>query len=97
MFAELGAGITPAGLPRSPATLQRIRATLRAAYNAAIREGMITDNPDRRVEIPAGRRPQAVVWPAHRHRAARPFAPSTLTPGRPQFLLVDHAGSSAPQ
>ncbi|AEV81238.1 Integrase [Actinoplanes sp. SE50] len=62
MFAELAAGTTTTGLPRSPATLQRIRATLRAAYNAAIREGMITDNPARRVEIPAGRRPQAVVW-----------------------------------
>jgi hypothetical protein len=30
--------------------------------NAAIREGMITDNPARRVEMPAGRWPQAVVW-----------------------------------
>lgn len=39
MFAELAAGTTPAGLSRSSATLQRIRATLRAAYNAAIREG----------------------------------------------------------
>ncbi|MCU7724008.1 hypothetical protein ODJ79_09800 [Actinoplanes sp. KI2] len=62
MFAELAAGTTPAGSPRSSATLQRIRAALRAAYNAAIREGMITDNPARRVEMPAGRRPQAVVW-----------------------------------
>jgi Phage integrase, N-terminal SAM-like domain len=35
MFAELAAGNTPAGRPRSAATLQRIRATLRAAYNAA--------------------------------------------------------------
>jgi integrase len=30
--------------------------------SAAIREGLITDNPARRVEMPAGRRPHAVVW-----------------------------------
>jgi hypothetical protein len=52
MFADLAAGMTAAGHPRSPSTVQRIRATLRAAYNAAIREGMVTDNPARRVEIP---------------------------------------------
>jgi hypothetical protein len=34
----------------------------RKNVNAAIREGMITDNPARRVEMPAGRWPQAVVW-----------------------------------
>jgi integrase len=62
MFAELATGVTVTGQPRTAATLQRIRATLRAAYNAAIRDGMITDNPARRVEIPAGRRPHAVVW-----------------------------------
>jgi site-specific recombinase XerD len=62
MFADLAAGTTVAGQPRSPATVQRVRATLRAAYNAAIRDGMVTDNPARRVEIPAGRRPHAVVW-----------------------------------
>jgi integrase len=62
MFAELAAGTTPIGQPRTAATLQRIRATLRAAYNAAIREGMVMDNPARRVEMPRGRRPHAVVW-----------------------------------
>ncbi|MEV8517421.1 hypothetical protein [Dactylosporangium sp. NPDC051484] len=62
MFAELAATPTPTGQPRSAATLQRIRATLRAAYNAAIRDGMVTDNPARRVEIPPTRRPHAVVW-----------------------------------
>jgi site-specific recombinase XerD len=62
MFAELAAGTTPTGQPRTAATLQRIRAALRAAYNAAIREGMVVDNPACRVEMPLGRRPHAVVW-----------------------------------
>jgi integrase len=42
--------------------LQRIRATLRAALNAAIREGFIRDNPARRVELANPRRPHPVVW-----------------------------------
>ena len=62
MFADLAAGTTPSGRPRSPGTLQRIRATLRAAFNAAIRDGLIADNPALRVEMPAARRPHAVVW-----------------------------------
>ncbi len=62
LFTELAAGTTPTGQPRSPSTLQRIRATLRAAYNAAIREGLVTANPARNVEMPPARRPHAVVW-----------------------------------
>ncbi|HTJ37600.1 MAG TPA: hypothetical protein VL738_30585 [Dactylosporangium sp.] len=38
MFSELAATPTPTGYPRSAAMLQRVRATLRAAFNAAIRE-----------------------------------------------------------
>lgn len=45
MMAELAAGTTLTGQPRSAARLQRIRATLRAAYNAAIREGMVVAAP----------------------------------------------------
>ncbi|MDT5018301.1 MAG: hypothetical protein QOD39_4461, partial [Mycobacterium sp.] len=37
-------------------------ATRRAALNAAIREGLIRDNPARRVELANPRRPHAVVW-----------------------------------
>jgi integrase len=62
MFADLQTRTTRHGRPLSPATLQRIRATLRTALNAAIREGMITDNVARRVELPNGLRPQPVVW-----------------------------------
>ena len=54
------------GTPVSAATLARIRATLRAALNAAIRRGLITDNPAARAELPRARRPRAVVWTPYR-------------------------------
>src|SRR5512139_639370 len=50
------------GKPLTPATMQRIRATLRTALNAAIRQGLISDNPAGRIELPGARRPRAVVW-----------------------------------
>jgi integrase len=61
MFTALATN-ADTGVPRSASTLQRIRATLRAAYNAAIRDGLVVDNPARRVEMPQARRPHAVVW-----------------------------------
>jgi hypothetical protein len=54
------------GTPVSAATLTRIRATLRAALNAAIRRGLISDNPAARAELPRARRPRAVVWTPYR-------------------------------
>ena len=74
LLAELSAGQVQAmftaitrqhqafGSPVSAATLNRIRATLRAALNAAIRRGLITGNPASRAELPRARRPRAVVW-----------------------------------
>lgn len=50
------------GNPIAAATLHRIRATVRAALNAAVREGLLTDNPARRLELPPARRPHPVVW-----------------------------------
>jgi integrase len=52
--------------PVSAATLARIRATLRAALNAAIRRGLLADNPAARAELPRARRPRAVVWSPYR-------------------------------
>jgi integrase len=46
----------------TPSTLHRIRATLRSALNAAIREGLLRDNPARHIELPSPRRPHAQVW-----------------------------------
>lgn len=45
-----------------PATLQRIRATLRAALNAAISKQLITFNPAEWVELASGKRPKAKLW-----------------------------------
>jgi integrase len=66
MFAALIAIETRYGRPMSPSTLHRIRATLRSALNAAIRDGLLRDNPARLVELPTPRRPQPQVWTDHR-------------------------------
>jgi integrase len=71
MFASLAATQNRYGRALTPATLHRIRATLRAALNAAVREGLLTDNPARRVELPTPRRPQAHVWTDQRVEAWR--------------------------
>ncbi|MGH3191902.1 MAG: tyrosine-type recombinase/integrase [Streptosporangiaceae bacterium] len=54
------------GTPVSAATLTRIRATLRAALNAAVRRGLISENPAAMAELPRARRPRAVVWTPYR-------------------------------
>ncbi|WP_433473630.1 tyrosine-type recombinase/integrase [Spirillospora sp. CA-142024] len=66
MFAGIARRHDARGAPLSAATLNRIRATLRTALNAAIRQGLISDNPASRVELPVARRPRAVVWTAAR-------------------------------
>ncbi|MDX3067095.1 tyrosine-type recombinase/integrase [Streptomyces sp. ND04-05B] len=45
-----------------PATKQRIRATLRAALNGAIRKQLLTFNPAEWVELESGKRPKAKLW-----------------------------------
>lgn len=46
----------------SAATMHRIRATLRAALNAAIRQRFIDVNPAKHVELPEATRPKPLVW-----------------------------------
>lgn len=46
-----------------------MRATLRSALNAAIRDGLLRDNPARHVELPTPRRPQPQVWTNHQVEA----------------------------
>jgi integrase len=70
-FATLATTANKRGKLPSPSTLHRIRATLRSALNAAIREGLIRDNPARFIELPTPRRPQAQVWTEHRAREWR--------------------------
>ena len=71
MFTAIARQRPAAGGPLSPATLARIRATLRTALNAASRERLISVNPARLVELPAPARPHPVVWTAPREAAWR--------------------------
>ena len=62
MFTAITRQHQATGSPVSAATVNRIRATLRAALNAAVRRGLFGDNPASRAELPRARRPRAVVW-----------------------------------
>jgi site-specific recombinase XerD len=71
MFATLAAADTRYSRPPTPATLHRIRATLRSALNAATRDGLLRDNPTQFTELPTPRRPQPQVWTDARVQAWR--------------------------
>jgi hypothetical protein len=60
-----------AGHPIEPATLVRIRATLRAGLKAAMRRGLISTNPAALVELPAHPRCHPVIWTPERVAAWR--------------------------
>ncbi|MEU4828444.1 site-specific integrase [Actinomadura sp. NPDC023710] len=66
MLATIAHDHEQKGRPVTTATLHRIRATLRAALNAALRAGLIEENPASLVVLPSARRPRAVVWTAGR-------------------------------
>ena len=67
MFTALSRELSSAaGGPGTASSLARIRATLRAALNAALRQGLIAIDPACRVELPPARRPRAMVWTAAR-------------------------------
>ncbi len=99
MFRTLAAVNTGRGPPPTPGTLHRIRATLRVALNAAIREGLRSDNPARHVELPGPRRPHAQVWTnqrinAWREQGQRPIVAVWMAEYR-IWLVVDR-GLAAP-
>jgi integrase len=71
MFTDIADTPNRYGRPPTPSTLHRIGATLRTALNAAIRQGLLRDNPARFVRLPTPRRPQARVWTDHRVQAWR--------------------------
>jgi integrase len=68
MFTAITRQREAEGRPVTVATLARIKATLRAALNAAIRAGYLADNPACHAELPPGRRPRPVVWTTARVR-----------------------------
>jgi integrase len=78
-----------------PATMQRYRATLRAALNAAIRAKKITFNPASYVELPSGKRPKALLWTDERIRRWRQTGqkPSRVMIWTPEQTgqFLDHA------
>lgn len=57
--------------PLGPASKQSCRATLRAALNAAIKQRLIDVNVAALLDLPAGRRPKALVWTDERVEAWR--------------------------
>ncbi|GAA0736836.1 tyrosine-type recombinase/integrase [Dactylosporangium roseum] len=61
-FERIGQETNRSGKPHTPCTLAHIRTTLRAALNAAVREGLLPDNPARRLELPTHAKPRPVVW-----------------------------------
>ncbi|WP_239312971.1 site-specific integrase [Plantactinospora mayteni] len=61
-FTQIASTRNRSGQPQTACTLQHVHTTLRAALSAAVREGLIVDNPARRVELPARPRPHALVW-----------------------------------
>jgi integrase len=71
MFNAMQRQHAAAGQPISAATLVRIRATLRSALSAAVREQLLADNPARWVQLPQVRRRQPVVWTGARVAAWR--------------------------
>jgi integrase len=50
----------------SAASIHRIHATLRKAFNDAVSEGRIPDNPARHVQLESAKRPKPVVWTRER-------------------------------
>ena len=57
--------------PLGPASLRRLHATLMSALNSAVKRKILLGNPAAHVELPAGRRPRAVVWTEGRVAAWR--------------------------
>jgi len=59
------------GTPIAASTVDRIRATLRSALNAAVREGLIAVNPLLQVRLARPVRPHPVIWTDERVEAWR--------------------------
>jgi integrase len=62
MFDELTEHTNRYQVKISASTVQRIRATLRRALNAAAAHGYLTENPARMLELPPPRRHRPVTW-----------------------------------
>jgi integrase len=78
------------------ASARRVFSVLRSALNAAVREGLIRDNPARYLKLPKGARPLAVVWTRRRterwRRTGERPAVAVWTPGQLSEFLSAVAG-----
>ncbi|WP_433697037.1 tyrosine-type recombinase/integrase [Nocardiopsis sp. CA-288880] len=54
--------ITPRGRPVAAATVHRVRATLRAALNTAVRERLLPSNPANGLRLDSGQSARPMVW-----------------------------------
>ncbi len=61
-FEGIAAHITPRGQQVAAATVQRVRATLRAALNTAVRERLLRSNPANGLRLEGGQSARPVVW-----------------------------------
>ena len=79
---------TRKGTPIAASTVDRVRATLRAALNAAVREGLIPGNPLEQVRLDKPVRPHPVIWTDERVEAWR-------RNGIRPLVAYGHCGSSS--
>jgi site-specific recombinase XerD len=70
-FDLLAGQRTAKGTPVAASTVDRVRATLRSALNAAVREGLIAASPLARVRLARPVRPHPVIWTDERVAAWR--------------------------
>jgi integrase len=70
-FSLLARQRTAKGTLIAPSTVDRVRATLRSALNAAVREGLIAGNPLAQVRLDKPVRPHPVIWTNERVQAWR--------------------------
>jgi integrase len=71
LFDALAVRLNRHAAPLSPATLQRVRATVRRALNVAVRERVLPGNPALGLILPDLRRSRPTVWSATRIEAWR--------------------------
>ncbi|MCW2932359.1 MAG: int [Actinomycetia bacterium] len=70
-FTLLSRQRTRNGTPIAASTVDRVRATLRSALNAAVREDLIASNPLAQVRLDKPVRPHPVIWTDERAEAWR--------------------------
>jgi Phage integrase, N-terminal SAM-like domain len=96
LFDALSMRLNRYAEPLTPATLQRIRATLRRALNMAVRERILAVNPALALVLPSSHRPRPTVWSKTRVTGLRAADPATRpTPRRRRGRVGAESGLDA--